>query len=68
MPQTIQIFTFLFLTPGYFIIHGPFAKIVRGADHKLTPQIALCAIVFSGIALGLMIVYNALNKLFIVHQ
>jgi multiple antibiotic resistance protein len=46
-----QIFTFLFLMLGPFKIIGPFAKITRGADARLTRQIAILATVFAAIAL-----------------
>ena len=64
MPQTIQIFTFLFLMLGPFKILAPFAKITRGADQKLTRQIALRAIIFSTITLLLaaFIGENIINK------
>jgi multiple antibiotic resistance protein len=64
MSQTSQIFTFLFLMLGPFKILAPFAKITRGADQKLTRQIAFRAIVFSSVALLLAAVIgeNMLNK------
>jgi multiple antibiotic resistance protein len=46
-----QIFTFLFLMLGPFKIIGPFAKITRGADARLTRRIAILATVFAAIAL-----------------
>jgi len=46
-----QIFTFLFLMLGPFKIIGPFAKITKGADAKITYRIALLSIFFSSLAL-----------------
>lgn len=51
MPQALQIFTFLFLMLGPFKILGPYGKITRGAEDKLTRQIALRATLFSSLAL-----------------
>jgi multiple antibiotic resistance protein len=51
MPVKIQIFALLFLMLGPFKIIGPFAKITKGADAKLTRQIAIRAMTFSSIAL-----------------
>jgi multiple antibiotic resistance protein len=45
------IFTVLFLMLGPFKIIGPFAKITRGADARLSRQIAIQASVYSGLAL-----------------
>ena len=46
-----QVFTFLFLMLGPFKIIGPFAKITKGADARLTRQIAVRATVFAALAL-----------------
>lgn len=51
MDLKMQIITFLFLMLGPFKIIGPFAKITRGADPKLTRKIAIRSIIFSSIAL-----------------
>lgn len=45
-----QIFTFLFLMLGPFKIIGPFARITKGADAKITLRIALLSIAFSSLA------------------
>ena len=42
-----QVFTFLFLMLGPFKIIGPFAKVTKGADARLTRQIAVWATIFS---------------------
>ena len=46
-----QVFTILFLMLGPFKIIGPFFKLTRGADAKLTRQIAVWATIFSALAL-----------------
>jgi small neutral amino acid transporter SnatA (MarC family) len=46
-----QVFTFLFLMLGPFKIIGPFAKVTKGADARLTRQIAVWATIFSTLAL-----------------
>jgi multiple antibiotic resistance protein len=46
-----QIFTLLFLMLGPFKIIGPFLTVTRGADARLTRQIALFATTFSALAL-----------------
>jgi multiple antibiotic resistance protein len=47
MPDNTQIFTLLFVMLGPFKMLGPFAKITRNADTKLTRQIAVRAILYS---------------------
>lgn len=46
-----QVFTFLFLMLGPFKIIGPFARITKGADARLTRRIAVQAMMLSVIAL-----------------
>jgi multiple antibiotic resistance protein len=46
-----QVFAILFLMLGPFKIIGPFFKVTRGADAKLTRQIAVWATIFSALAL-----------------
>jgi len=46
-----QIFTLLFLMLGPFKIIGPFLKVTRGADARLTRRIAAFATMFSTLAL-----------------
>ncbi len=46
-----QVFTFLFLMLGPFKIIGPFAKVTKGADARLTRQIAVRATIFAALAL-----------------
>ena len=46
-----QVFTILFLMLGPFKIVGPFFKVTKGADARLTRQIALWATIFSAVAL-----------------
>lgn len=46
-----QIFAILFLMLGPFKIIGPFSKVTKGADHRLTRQIAMWATLFSTLAL-----------------
>lgn len=51
MIEPVQIFAFLFLMLGPFKMIVPFTRITRGADVKLTNQIAIRAFIFSTIAL-----------------
>jgi len=53
MPDTIQIFTFLFLMLGPFKIIGPFVKMSKGTDPALMRGIAIKAAIFA--TLGLLI-------------
>lgn len=53
MPQTLEIFTFLFLMLGPFKVIGPFAKMTEHATPQLTRQIAIQATLFS--ILGILI-------------
>ena len=46
-----QVFALLFLMLGPFKIIGPFFKVTRGADARLTRQIAVWATIFSALAL-----------------
>jgi multiple antibiotic resistance protein len=46
-----QVFTLLFLMLGPFKIIGPFLKVTRGADARLTRRIAVFATMFSALAL-----------------
>jgi small neutral amino acid transporter SnatA (MarC family) len=46
-----QVFAMLFLMLGPFKIIGPFFKVTRGADARLTRQIAVWATIFSALAL-----------------
>ena len=46
-----QVFALLFLMLGPFKIIGPFFKVTKGADARLTRQIAVWATIFSALAL-----------------
>ena len=46
-----QVFTLLFLMLGPFKIIGPFLKVTKGADARLTRQIAVRATIFAAVAL-----------------
>jgi multiple antibiotic resistance protein len=46
-----QVFAILFLMLGPFKIIGPFFKVTKGADARLTRQIAVWATIFSALAL-----------------
>ena len=46
-----QVFAMLFLMLGPFKIIGPFFKVTKGADARLTRQIAVWATIFSALAL-----------------